>query len=237
MIEKILLGYEYIFVFIIEFLSDKSVVFIIPLSILLVFLYTKIKDEIQINILKEIYKIKNEKTSIFAILKNNLTKSARINNIINFIAKKISVFNDYSLEKNKNISLFIIMFIFILFAVTTAIVLPENTTLWYITFFYMFIAIATISIIIFFSISITRMRVLRELPITFKLLNSRFISKSKMLDAIEACKSDFPKPIQRDMKKIHSVLNKNSHHELYKFRNALYLGIFYLKHQQNRHGL
>jgi len=163
------------------------------------------------NVMK--YLIKKDKKSMIHILTIRLSKINAVYNIIRKLAIKIGMFTRYSYEKNLEYAtgalisaIFGSVFIIMVFV-------PGNK-FWYISMFYFFIAIIVIAVGFYSFFAMARMNFIKKLPDTFKILNSRYISKGNILKAMHVSMEDFDKVIRKEMIKIYNVLKKNNMEEI-----------------------
>jgi Flp pilus assembly protein TadB len=138
-------------------------------------------------------------------------KQKALRYVIHVIAIRISMYTDYSYAKNFEVasaaSLFLLLTVIFIFA----LVLPRTMIVWYVFAAYFVIAAVFSVLILYIFESAARMRFTSKLPQTFKLINSRYISKGNILKAIAATleSGDFDRAVKREMRIILSVLKSN----------------------------
>ncbi|HCC06752.1 MAG TPA: hypothetical protein DEP72_01110 [Clostridiales bacterium] len=198
---------------IISLLTPQNIVWLtlVITGLVLIFNYMYDHYKYRKNVMR--YLIKKDKKSMMHVLTIRLSKIQIVYKIIRKLAIKIGMFTQYSYEKNLEYatralissifgSVFIIM------------VLVPGNRFWYISMFYFFIAVIVITVIFYMFFAMARMNFIKKLPDTFKILNSRYISKGNILKAIHVSMEDFDKVIRKEMIKIYNVLKKNNMEEI-----------------------
>lgn len=138
-----------------------------------------------------------------------LYKNKHLIEIIKKLTLKISIFNSHSYEKNEEyalLSLFVAFTLIIVFSVFTGI---RNGFLWYITLIYIAVAIGFMFLIFTTVTAFANAIFIASLPSTFKILNSRYISRGNIVKAIGASINDFDKTIRNEMIRIYDILKLN----------------------------
>lgn len=127
----------------------------------------------------------------------------------NEIAYKISVFNSISFERNRQISVFVILG-FVFFILFFAVVLICTFwPYWYISFLYVIFAVVAL-LFMFELISDAIMnRYLKKLPEAIKILQSRFMSKGSISKAIQVSIPDLPTGIKSEMIRLYDAIKQN----------------------------
>lgn len=170
--------------------------------------YTREKNKMK-------YLVRKDKKTMLHIVTKHLTKNATIKEILRRVAIKIGMFTEYSYQKNLEFATATIIgssFVSI-FAIAVLLHL-QGGSLWYIALFYFIIAIIIIVILFYIFFAMARMNFITKLPDTYKILNSRYISKGNILKAINVSLDDFDKVIRKEMIKIYNVLKKNNMAEI-----------------------
>lgn len=155
----------------------------------------------------------------YSILKNKvsllskITKTVKKNNIIKSVLEKIAVrigmLNGYDNDKNIELSTLLLLCTIIVFIIILIIIILIIKTIWYLFLMYLIIAVLFINLIFFIIFKTARMKFTDKLPETFKLLNSRYLSSGKIINAIEISLNDFDKSVKKEMIKLYDVLRVN----------------------------
>lgn len=138
-----------------------------------------------------------------------LSRNRYCQRLINEISYKISVFNSISFEKNRQISIFLILG-FVLFTLVLSIILIYVFwPYWYISLLYItFIFFAFLFLFELLSDAIMN-RYLKKLPEAIKILQSRFMSKGSISKAIQVSIPDLPTGIKAEMIRLYDALKQN----------------------------
>lgn len=130
----------------------------------------------------------------------------RLNNEISY---KISVFNAISFEKNRQISVFLILGFVLFILVFSIILISVFWPYWYISLMYIvFIVVAFLFLFELLSDAIMN-RYLKKLPEAIKILQSRFMSKGSISKAIQVSIPDLPTGIKAEMIRLYDALKQN----------------------------
>jgi len=138
-----------------------------------------------------------------------LYKSRHLINVIKNLTLKISILNSHSYEKNEEyaiLSLLAAVTLIATFSVYTGI---RNGLLWYVTLIYITVASGFMFLIFTTVAAVANSIFIARLPSTFKILNSRYISRGNIVKAIGASINDFDKTIRNEMIRIYDVLKIN----------------------------
>lgn len=130
----------------------------------------------------------------------------RLNNEISY---KISVFNSVSFEKNRQISVFVILG-FILFVVVFSIILISSFwPYWYVAFMYIAFVVTALLFLLQIVSDVIMNRYLKKLPEAIKILQSRFMSKGSISKAIQVSIPDLPTGIKAEMIRLYDAIKHN----------------------------
>lgn len=125
------------------------------------------------------------------------------------VAYKISVFNTVSYEKNRQISIFVVLFFIFIISVVSIVLLFLFLPYWYIAFVYIvFFVTALIFLLQLVSDAIMN-RYLKNLPEAIKILQSRFMTKGSISKAIQVSIPDLPTGIKAEMIRIYDAMKQN----------------------------
>ena len=125
------------------------------------------------------------------------------------VAYKISVFNAVSYEKNKQMSIFIILFfIFITFVLSIAL-LFLFFPYWYIALVYILFFITALVFLLQLVSEAIMNKYLKNLPEAIKILQSRFMTKGSISKAIQVSIPDLPIGIKAEMIRIYDAMKQN----------------------------
>ncbi|HBY21264.1 MAG TPA: hypothetical protein DEG71_09730, partial [Clostridiales bacterium] len=92
--------------------------------------------------------------------------------------------------------------------------IPITSVIWYILLFYIFMSLVFVTLTFYVFTIIAKSRFNNQLPQTFKILNSRYITQGNIMKAIDVSLQDFDKSVRREMIKIYNVLKKNDMDEI-----------------------
>lgn len=187
-----------------------SFTFIIPLGIALWYVGKPVYRRFQYRLIQEKLRIRvDKKGNLMDKIKGLILKNQKAKKIVDYVAGKIMIMNDFSLDQNRNYSI-IAIFILALLLILGFIFLYPRQIIWYEQLLYLLIFISTLFIGVGILFSYMKNLFLNKLPETYKLLNSRFITTGKIKDAIKISLPDFDKPVKREMTRIIDALNLNS---------------------------
>lgn len=125
------------------------------------------------------------------------------------IAYKISVFNTVSYEKNRIISVFVILLAVVIVFVMLLIMLFLFMPYWYIALSYTaFFATALLFLLQLLAEAIMN-KYLKKLPEAIKILQSRFLTKGSISKAIQVSIPDLPTGIKAEMIRIYDAMKQN----------------------------
>lgn len=152
-------------------------------------------------------RIKEDKKNFLESIKDALIKT-RLKGPIDQIARRLMITNELSLEENRKYSTLILGCILLVIIMILSF-WPKHR-LWYEQIFYILLFLIFSVIIGAIIFSYMKNLFLKELPQTYKLLNSRYVTTGKIQEAIKISIKDLAKPVQREMKRINDTLNLNS---------------------------
>lgn len=124
-------------------------------------------------------------------------------------AARLGMLNGYSYDKNREFAALMIIPGFLAVLAVCGAFLPSMTSVWYISFGYIVIALVFTALMLYLLSLAARQRFTSKMPSTYKLLNSRYIITGNILKAISLSMDDFDKPVRKVMIRIHDVLRKN----------------------------
>ncbi len=170
-----------------------------------------------------IYKIRKykfltdkSKASKLTDLTKWLTKKPFFEVLLNITASRISMFTDYSYNRNVEISTVILVSILSFTSLCFVIFINQPRVVWYVLLTYLFLIMLFFGLILHVLNVSVRLRFTAKLPETFKLLNSRYISHGNILKAISQSieLDDFDRVVKKVMRTIRDVLIKNDMNEI-----------------------
>ncbi len=193
----------------ISFISLKDLIWILPLFLSLILFCIFSYGKLQARIKRRRYLINKNHVSVTKKLTNWMIKYELIKALLDKIALKICVFNERSIEKNREYSSVILVLTLLFILANFIFLIPSSIMLWYYVVFFMIFVIIFI-ILVFYIINIViRYSFTKQLPRTFKLLNSRFSKKGDILQAIDISLEDLDKAIARELTRVSEILVKN----------------------------
>lgn len=196
-------------IFSIVFLSISDLIWIIPFSLsiilILIFSYSIVQGKIK----RHRYLINKNHIRMSKKLENWMLKYEMLKILLNKIAIKICVFNDRSIEKNREYSSIIVILTFSFVCANFMFLIPSSIILWYYVVFFLIFIIVFIVLVFYIINTVVRFSFTKQLPRTFKLLNSRFSKSGDILQAIDISLEDFDKAITRELTRVSEILVKN----------------------------
>ncbi|MBN4050999.1 MAG: hypothetical protein COA82_04580 [Alkaliphilus sp.] len=139
-----------------------------------------------------------------------LTKIMVLRKVIRFLALKLSIFNNKSVEKNEEGATFFFIIANIFILISLLLIFPQNVSLWYVFLFYYVLFVLLITLALYTLNLMVRIRFTAQLPKTYKILNSRFTTEGDIVKVIDISLEDFDSAVKREMTKIRNVLRKNN---------------------------
>lgn len=127
----------------------------------------------------------------------------------NEIAYKISVFNSLSFERNRQISVFVIIGLVIFINIFSIILISIFWPFWYIAFMYIAFVITALLFILQLAADAIMNKYLKKLPEAIKILQSRFMSKGSISKAIQVSIPDMPSGIKSEMIRLYDAMKQN----------------------------
>lgn len=210
-LKRIYLGWKRIGKVILENISlnVSDLIWLIPLILATIFIGIFVQSIIKEKIRKRKYLINKHHIRFTKKLKDYMLKYHYLKKLIDIMALKICIFNDRSFEINREYSSVVVILSTIFTIFNIIFLIPSSSILWYhIIFFSIFIVIFLV--LVFYIINtIIKLNFTKQLPRTFKLLNSRFSRKGDILEAIDISLEDFDRAIARELTRVSEVLIKN----------------------------
>ncbi|MDP4182247.1 MAG: hypothetical protein Q8942_14305 [Bacillota bacterium] len=164
--------------------------------------------------IKQFYSINKNKRKTLHEITKRLKRNRYFLILAENIAFKIGMFNNYSYERNLEFATVACFAILGAVALSIALFIPLVSVIWYILVFYIFMAVIFAVLLFYIFTMVARSRFNNQLPETFKIINSRYITHSNILKAINVSLNDFDKAVKREMVKIYDVLKKNDMYEI-----------------------
>jgi len=188
--------------------------YFIPLGAAVVILLAVALRRIRYARVKMKLKIHKDRTDIIKSVTQRMIRIRILKKLLNKIAVKVSMYTEYSYEKNLQISAVVIISFAFLSLFIMFVALRGIWTVWYMMLTYAGIS-AAFAVLVFYSFNmLAKSRFTGKLPETYKLLNSRYISKGNIMKAIEASMDDFDRSVRKEMRKVYDVLRKNDSKEI-----------------------
>lgn len=139
----------------------------------------------------------------------HLAKNKYFVKVNNEIAYKISVFNAASFEKNRQISVFLILGFVIIVSILSIMLICIFRPYWYIAFLYIVFICASILFLSQLISDAIMNKYLKRLPEAIKILLSRFLTKGSISKAIQVSIPDLPSGIKDEMIRIYDAIKQN----------------------------
>jgi len=164
--------------------------------------------------IKQFYSINKDKRYALREVTQKLKKNRYFLIMAENIAFKIGMFNNYSYERNLEFATMACFTSLGAIILSIIIFIPLVSVVWYILLFYIFMALIFAVLLFYIFTMIARSRFNNQLPETFKIINSRYITHGNILKAINVSLNDFDKAVKREMIKIYDVLKKNDMYDI-----------------------
>jgi len=164
--------------------------------------------------IKQFYSINKDKRYVLRDITQKLKKNRYFLIMAENIAFKIGMFNNYSYERNLEFATMACFTFLAAIILSIIIFIPLVSVIWYILLFYIFMAVIFAVLLFYIFTMIARSRFNNQLPETFKIINSRYITHGSILKAINVSLNDFDKAVKREMIKIYDVLKKNDMYDI-----------------------
>ncbi|HOV27454.1 MAG TPA: hypothetical protein PK566_14010 [Pseudobacteroides sp.] len=164
--------------------------------------------------IKQFYSINKDKRYVLRDITQKIKKNRYFLIIAENIAFKIGMFNNYSYERNLEFATMACFAFLGAIILSIIIFIPLVSVIWYILLFYIFMAVIFAVLLFYIFTMIARSRFNNQLPETFKIINSRYITHGNILKAINVSLNDFDKAVKREMIKIYDVLKKNDMYDI-----------------------
>ena len=210
-IKRLFLGWRNIFskFGFVQKINFSDLMWIVPLILSLTFIGILIANLTKEKIRKRRYLINKHHVRFTRRLTNKMIKYSILKKLLNYISLKLCVFNDRSFETNREYSSIVIIALLMFTGLTLFILIPSANIIWYQLLFFLGLAMTFLAVIFYMTITVVKFNFTKQLPRTFKLLNSRFARKGDILEAIDISIEDFDKAIARELTRISEVLVKN----------------------------
>lgn len=193
----------------------KSFIYILPLLIgLIVFLAIMRAIYLEKKVQKT-FTVRKKNLDYLKKLNEWLSNNKKMEKLLDYIAKKLCMFNDYTFQKNKTYAVFILL-AYVGLIIGTLIYMVIQQYIWYLTLIYLGVITCFLTILLLMLIFFARTSFNKELPDTFRILNSRFITNTTVMQAIDMSIDDFNGSVQREMRRIYGALRKNDPNEINK---------------------
>lgn len=163
---------------------------------------------------KRKYLVRKKSINPLRSLRLALEKNNEFKKILNTIAIRIGIYNNYSMEKNREYSSLMLILLLIIAAWILKVTLSVQTVLWYVKVLYLLMGMLVLVLLTYLTNSIVLLKFTLQLPEAFKILNSRYTTEGDILKAIDISVEDFSGAIQREMIRIRNVLRKNNREKI-----------------------
>ena len=189
----------------------------VSLILIKMILLTRFKNYLK----KRKYLITKNHQSFNKKLLNEISKIGVLEKILCHITIKISVLNDNSYEKNKEKSVIVLLLFLLVMILNFSVIIPNIKIIWYLYIFYLILGVILLICIIYTIELVLKMHFTKLLPVTYKILNSRFTTEEDILKAIDESLMDFHPAIRREMIRIRNVLRKNDSNRIHNTFNLM----------------
>ncbi len=212
--KRIFLGWKMLFDLIISAIKVEDLIYLLPMSIGLVLFLKVFFERIKYIHIKSQFTIKKNKSGLLNNITKLLMKNKRFSKIVKELAVKIGMYNKLTYEKNIEAAVFLLICISGITFMEMVYLVTTNKILWYISIAYLVLTLFFIWLVFYVFNMMAKIRFTSKLPETFKIVNSRYISKGNILKALRISMDDFDGAIKKEMMKIYNVLKKNDMKEI-----------------------
>jgi len=192
----------------------NNAIYLLMIALVLVYVFRILKYRFEYNRKKREYLIKKNNKGVISEITKELRKNEMIGKFLENLANKIGMYNPYSLERNLEYATTLVLGLFFFIIIVLATFMPGQFSVWYLGVFFAILSIGFVGLMLYVFTLMARMRFTRQLPDTFKLLNSRYINTGNILKAINNSMGDFDRAVKREMLRIYDVLRKNDMMEI-----------------------
>lgn len=213
-ISRIIMGWKTLYSKIVQNYSVDDLMYLIPILIAIYIVVALLVNEIEARKKKITFTIGTGKESFFVRLNKRLMKNSRYREIAQNLAEKISMFNSYNMEKNTEYAAASCMIILLVTVASIVLFLPLVSVVWYLFIFYIFLAITFVFVLFYIFTIFARRHFNKQLPQTFKIVNSRYVTYGDIVEALSVSLDDFDKAVKREIIKILDALKKNDMKEI-----------------------
>ena len=213
-LNKVLLGWKLLFEKVVGVFKLSDLLYLIPLVIAMVLIINVIVNKIKYYHVKKIYRVIKNKKNTIQKMTNAIQNNRILKSLLFKIAVMLGMFNKYSFQKNLEYSTVVLLGAIVFSIISMLMFIPITSVIWYILLFYIFMSLVFVTLTFYVFTIIAKSRFNNQLPQTFKILNSRYITQGNIMKAIDVSLQDFDKSVRREMIKIYNVLKKNDMDEI-----------------------
>lgn len=159
---------------------------------------------------KSKYSVKRSKKSLLEKFVSALQESRYLKTLLDFISIRLGMFTQNSMDSNNKAASLIMLAMVLISAAFFVIAIAGKLYIWYMAVLN-FIILSVFLLLLFYIFSTSaKLSFTKKLPATYKLLNSRYLSKGDILSAIDASMDDFDKSVRKVMRTIYDILLTNN---------------------------
>lgn len=195
-------------------LMIETLLYLFPLAVSVVLFITAVAGKLEYQQKKMRYSTLKAETGFLKTLSDRMCKYGPLKRILNFLAVRLSMYNQYTLSKNIEIAGLVFIVSITMILLFLIIFLPSDRFLWYMALAYLTLTAGLLVLIFYVFALAAKIRFTNKLPETFKMLNSRYMSKGNIQEAIWLSLDDMDKIVRREMKKVYDSLNTNNMSEI-----------------------
>jgi hypothetical protein len=186
----------------------------VPLAISAVLLVTAVTGRLEYIRKKMKYSTLEQKPGMLKYITDWLGRFKLLKKLLHFLTVRIGMFNGYTYSKNLEIATVVLIILTAFFLLFLAFLLPSGKLVWYMLLAYFMLSAAFLALLLYVFSTVAKIRFTSKLPETFKMLNSRYMSRGSIQEAIWISLEDMDKVVRKEMKKVYDILNTNNMEEI-----------------------
>jgi hypothetical protein len=192
----------------------SMLLYTIPLAVAMIFLVAAISGRLEYLQKKMKYSTLKQKIGRLKRVTEYLCQFKLLKKLLHFLAVRIGMYNRFNYSKNLEIAVVVLISSAALSLLSLIVLLPSGKLIWYMVLAYFSLAAAFLTLLLYIFSAMAKLRFTSKLPETFKMLNSRYMSRGSIQEAIWISLEDMDKAVRKEMKKVYDTLNTNDMDEI-----------------------